>query len=81
MISSNTLSYPMLRVMLSLAASGAASRQGWPIEIWRVLTAFLRARVYGDRDTDLRGQYICTPPYVFQDLKPDHKRDHSRKAY
>ena len=49
MTSSETPSRPMLR-MLSLA-----SHQGWPIETWDVSTAFLYARLYGDRDADLDG--------------------------
>ena len=60
MTSSKTPSYPMLRMLLSLA-----SYQGWPIETWDVSTAFLYARLYGDRDTDLDGQYIyMRPPKV-----------------
>ena len=64
MTSSKTPSYPMLRMLLSLAAY-----QGWPIETWDVSTAFLYARLYGDRDTDLDGQYIyMRPPKVIEKL-------------
>ena len=64
MTSSKTPSYPMLRMLLSLA-----SYQGWPIETWDVSTAFLYARLYGDRDTDLDGQYIyMRPPRVIEKL-------------
>ena len=57
MTSSKTPSYPMLRMLLSLA-----SYKGWPIETWDVSTAFLYARLYGDRDTGLDGQYIYMRP-------------------
>ena len=50
---SKTPSYPSLRMALS-----AASHMGWPIECWDVSTAFLYARVFGDRDTDLGGNEI-----------------------
>ena len=64
MTSSKTPSYPMLRMLLSLA-----SYRGWPIETWDVSTAFLYARLYGDRDTDLDGQYIyMRPPKVIEKL-------------
>ena len=64
MTSSKTPSYPMLRMLLSLA-----SYLGWPIETWDVSTAFLYARLYGDRDTDLDGQYIyMRPPKVIEKL-------------
>ena len=64
MTSSKTPSYPMLRMLLSLA-----SYKGWPIETWDVSTAFLYARLYGDRDTDLDGQYIyMKPPKVIEKL-------------
>ena len=53
MTSSKTPSYPVLRMLLSLA-----SYRGWRIETWDVSTAFLYARLYGDRETDLDGQYI-----------------------
>ena len=42
--------------------SSLASYQGWPIETWDVSTAFLYARLYGDRDTDLDGHYIYMKP-------------------
>ena len=59
-----TPSYPMLRMLLSLA-----SYKGWPSETWDVSTAFLYARLYGDRDTDLDGQYIyMRPPKVIEKL-------------
>ena len=62
--SSKTPSYPMLRKLLSLA-----SYKGWPIETSDVSTAFLYARLYGDRDTDLDGQYIyMRPPKVIEKL-------------
>ena len=64
MTSSKTPSYPMLRMLLSLA-----SYQGWPIETWDVSTAFLYARLYGDRDMDLDGQLIfMRPPRVIEKL-------------
>ena len=60
MASSKTPSCPMLRMLLSLA-----SHKGWPSETWDASTAFLYARLYGDRDTDLDGQYIyMRPPKV-----------------
>ena len=64
MTSSKTPSYPMLRMLLSLA-----SYRGWPIETWDVSTASLYARLYGDRETDLDGQYIyMRPPKVIERL-------------
>ena len=52
----------MLSMLLSLA-----SYKGWPIETRDVSTAFLYARLYGDRDTDLDGQYIyMRPPKVMK---------------
>ena len=48
---SKTPSYPSLRIALSVA-----SHLGWPIECWDVATAFLYARLFGDRDTDLGGE-------------------------
>ena len=64
MTSSKTPSYPMLRMLLSLA-----SYRSWPIETWDVSTAFLYARLYGDRETDLDGQYIyMRPPKVIEKL-------------
>ena len=45
---SKTPSYPALRMALSVA-----SHMGWPVECWDVSTAFLYARLFGDRDTDL----------------------------
>ena len=42
---SKTPSYPSLRMALSVA-----SRMGWPTECWDVSTAFLYARLLGDRD-------------------------------
>ena len=39
-----------------------ASYQGWPIETWDLSTAFLYACLYGDRETDLDGQYIYMRP-------------------
>ena len=35
---------------------------GWPIECWDVSTAFLYARLFGDRDTDLGGSEIFMRP-------------------
>ena len=35
---------------------------GWPIECWDVSAAFLYARLFGDRDTDLGGNEIFTRP-------------------
>ena len=64
MTSSKTPSHPMLKMLLSLA-----SKKGWPIETWDVSTAFLYARLYGDRDTDLDGQCIyMRPPRVIEKL-------------
>ena len=63
--SSKTPSYPMLRMLLSLA-----SHQGWPIETWDVSTTFLYASLYGDRDTNLNGQYTyMKPPKVIERLE------------
>ena len=42
---SKTPSYPALRMAMSVA-----SHMGWPIECWDVSTAFLYARLFGDRD-------------------------------
>ena len=50
---SKTPSYPALRMALSVA-----SLLGWPVECWDVSTAFLYARLFGDRDTDLGGNEI-----------------------
>ena len=72
MTSSKTPSYPMLRMLLSLA-----SYKGWPIETWDVSTAFLYARLYGDRDTDLDGQYIdMRPPKVIAKIGTSPGRDY-----
>ena len=35
---------------------------GWPLECWDVSTAFLCARLFGDRDTDLGGDEIFMRP-------------------
>ena len=57
---SKTPSYPALRMALSVA-----SHMGWPVECWDVSTAFLYARLFGDRDTDLGGNEIyMRPPKV-----------------
>ena len=62
---SKTPSYPALRMALSVA-----SHMGWPIESWDVSTAFLYARLFGDRDTDLGGNEIfMRPPKVLVDTK------------
>ena len=50
---SKTPSYPALRMALSVA-----SHMGWPMECWDVSTAFLYARLIGDRDTDLGGNEV-----------------------
>ena len=58
---SKTPSYPALRMALSVA-----SHMGWPVECWDVSTAFLYARLFGDRDTDLGGNEIyMRPPKIF----------------
>ena len=54
---SKTPSYPSLRM-----AQSVASHMGWPIECWDVSTAFLYARLFGDRDTDLGGNEIFMKP-------------------
>ena len=54
---SKTPSYPALRMALSVA-----SHMGWPIECWDVSTAFLYARLFGDRDTDLGGNEVFMKP-------------------
>ena len=54
---SKTPSYPSLRMTLS-----AAPHMGWPIECWDVSTAFLYARLFADRETDLGGNEIFTKP-------------------
>ena len=36
--------------------------EGWPVECWDVSTAFLYARLFGDRDTDLGGNEIYMRP-------------------
>ena len=43
---------------------------GWPIECWDVSTAFLYARLFGDRDIDLGGNEIFTrPPKILVETK------------
>ena len=54
---SKTPSYPAMGMALSVA-----SHMGWPIECWDVSTAFLYARLFGDRDTDLGGNEIFMRP-------------------
>ena len=54
---SKTPSYPALRMALSVA-----SHMGWPVECWDVSTAFLYARLFGDRATDLGGNEIYMRP-------------------
>ena len=62
---SKTPSYPSLRIALSVA-----SHLGWPIECWDVATAFLYARLFGDRDTDLGGNEIfMRPPKILVETK------------
>ena len=62
---SKTPSYPALRMALSVA-----SHIGWPIECWDVSTAFLYARLFGDRDTDLGGNEIfMRPPKILVETK------------
>ena len=62
---SKTPSYPALRMALSVA-----SHMGWPVECWDVSTAFLYARLFGDRDTDLGGNEIfMRPPKILIDTK------------
>ena len=62
---SKTPSYPSLRMALSVA-----SHMGWPIECWDVSTAFLYARLFGDRDTDLGGNEIfMKPPKILVETK------------
>ena len=57
---SKTPSYPALRMALSVA-----SHMRWPIECWDVSTAFLYARLFGDRDTDLGGnEIVMRPPKI-----------------
>ena len=62
---SKTPSYPSLRMALSVT-----SHMGWPIECWDVSTAFLYARLFGDRDTDLGGNEIfMRPPKILIDIE------------
>ena len=62
---SKTPSYPALRMALSVA-----SHMGWPVEFWDVSTAFLYARLFGDRDTDLGGNEIyMRPPKILVETK------------
>ena len=62
---SKTPSYPSLRTALSVA-----SHMGWPIECWDVSTAFLYARLFRDRDTDLGGNEIfMRPPKILVETK------------
>ena len=43
---------------------------GWPIECWDVSTAFLYARLFGDRDADLGGNEIfMRPPKILVDTE------------
>ena len=56
---------------------------GWPVECWDVSTAFLYARLFGDRDTDLGGNEIyMRPPKFLWRLKSLQKvsRGRSKKA-
>ena len=58
-------SCPSLRIALSVA-----SHLGWPIECWDVATAFLYARLFGDRDTDLGGnEIVMRPPKILVETK------------
>ena len=51
-------------------ALSVASHMGWPIECGDVSTAFLYARLFGDRDTDLGGSEIFTrPPKILIETK------------
>ena len=51
-------------------ALSVASHMGWPIECWNVSTAFLYARLFGDRDTDLGGNEIfMRPPKILVETK------------
>ena len=62
---SKTPSYPFLKMALSVA-----SHMGWPIECWDVSMAFLCARLFGDRDTDLGGNEIfMRPPKILVETK------------
>ena len=62
---SKTPSYPSLRMALSVA-----SHMGWPVECWDVSTAFLYARLLGDRDTNLGGNEIyMRPPRILVETK------------
>ena len=62
---SKTPSNPSLRMALSVA-----SHMGWPIECWDVSMAFLYARLFGDRDTDLGGSEIfMRPPKILVETK------------
>ena len=54
---SKTPSCPSFRMAVSVA-----SHMGWPVECWGVSTAFLYARRFGDRDTDLGGSGIFMRP-------------------
>ena len=56
--------YPSLRIALSVA-----SRMGWPMECWDASTAFLYARRFGDRDTDLgRNEIFMRPPKILVEV-------------
>ena len=51
-------------------ALSVASHMGWPVECWDVSTAFLHARLFGDRDTDLGGNEIyMRPPKILVETK------------
>ena len=51
-------------------ALSVASHVGWPIECWDVSTAFLYARLFADRDTDLGGNEIfMRPPKILVETK------------
>ena len=58
---SKTPGYPSLRM-----APSVASHMAWPIECWDISTAFLFARLFGDRDTDLGGsvEIFMRPPKI-----------------
>ena len=62
---SKTPSYPALRMALSVA-----THVGWPVKCWDVSKAFLYARLFGDRDTDLGGSEIyMRPPRILVETK------------
>ena len=62
--------YPAFKMAFLKMALSVTSHMGWPIECWDVSTAFLYARLFGDKDTDLGGNEIfMRPPKILVETK------------